>query len=333
VKFSIILPVKNGGEYVKECVQSILAQSCPDFNLHILENCSTDGTAEWLQTLRDERIIIIPAEIPLSIEENWARILFIQKNEFMTIIGHDDLLESNYLQVMNALIEKYPDASLYQTHFRFIDARGNFIKYCKPMDATQTVAEFLKSLFTDTIDTMGTGYMMRSLDYDAINGIASYPNLIFADHALWIKLTSLCYKATASTESFLYRLHENLSKTTSALNYINAFYKYLDFLTKLKSDVSNVRVVIEEHITAYIRYYCRSLSHRLLKTPSHERNGMNVSDFINNCIKYNNLLTRKTKFLPLKQFNIRLAKFIDDNVILRKSYFFFKKIYSKPIYS
>jgi glycosyltransferase involved in cell wall biosynthesis len=49
VKFSIILPVKNGGEYVKECVQSILAQSCPDFNLHILENCSTDGTAEWLQ--------------------------------------------------------------------------------------------------------------------------------------------------------------------------------------------------------------------------------------------------------------------------------------------
>jgi glycosyltransferase involved in cell wall biosynthesis len=96
VKFSIILPVKNGGEYVKECVQSILAQSCPDFNLHILENCSTDGTAEWLQTLRDERIIIIPAEIPLSIEENWARILFIQKNEFMTIIGHDDLLESNY---------------------------------------------------------------------------------------------------------------------------------------------------------------------------------------------------------------------------------------------
>ena len=333
MKFSIILPVKNGGDYVKECVQSILAQSCPDFNLHILENCSTDGTAEWLQTLEDERIIIIPAEKSLSIEENWARILSIQKNEFMTIIGHDDLLESNYLQVMNDLISKFPDASLYQTHFKFIDAKGNLIKHCKSMDATQTVDEFLKSLFTDTIDTMGTGYMMRSIDYDAVGGIPSYPNLMFADHALWIKLTAFHYKATASSESFLYRLHENVSKTSSASNYINAFYKYMDFLIKLKSDVSSVGVVIEEYVTAYIRYYCRSLSHRLLKTPLHERNGITVSDFINNCIKYNDLLTGKAKLQPLKQFNIRFAKFIDNNVILRKSYFLFKKIYTKPIYS
>jgi glycosyltransferase involved in cell wall biosynthesis len=333
VKFSIILPVKNGGEYIKECVQSILAQSCTDFNLHILENCSTDGTVEWLQTLDDDRIIIIPAERSLSIEENWARILSIQKNEFMTIIGHDDMLESNYLQVMNDLINQFPDASLYQTHFKFIDAKGNLIRRCKPMDEKQNAVEFLKSLFTDTIDTMGTGYMMRSIHYNTVGGIPSYPNLMFADHALWIKLTSLYYKATASSESFLYRLHENLSKTSSALNYINAFYKYMDFLTKLKSAVSNVGIVIEENITPYIRYYCRSLSHRLLKTPLHERHRITVSDFINNCIKYNDLLTEKTKLLPLKQFNIRIAKFIDNNVILRKSYLLFKKIYTNPIYS
>lgn len=79
MKFSIILPVKNGGEYIKECVHSILAQTLPHFNLHILENCSNDGTAEWLQTLKDERIIVIPSEKSLSIEQNWARILSISK--------------------------------------------------------------------------------------------------------------------------------------------------------------------------------------------------------------------------------------------------------------
>ena len=332
-KFSIILPVKNGGEYVKECVHSILAQTYPEFNLHILENCSTDGTAEWLKTLQDERITIIPSDKSLSIEENWSRILSIQKNEFMTIIGHDDLLDENYLHVMNDLIQQYPDASLYQTHFRYIDAKGNLIRPCKPMDEKQTASEFLHSLFTDSIDTMGTGYMMRSNDYDATGGIPFYPNLLFADHALWIKLASSNYKATSQIESFLYRLHENLSKKSDAPNYINAFYSYMDFLAELKSDQPDVSIVIEDYITAYIQYYCRSLSHRLLKTPVNKRNGMTVSGFINNCIKYNSLLSSKTDLNPLKQSNIRFAKFIDDNSVLIKLYLLFRKFYNKPIYS
>src|SRR4030095_13566809 len=107
MKFSIILPVKNGGGYVKECVQSILNQTYTGFNLHILENCSTDGTAQWLQTLKDERIIVYPADKPLSREENWGRILEMAKNDYITMIGHDDLLDKNYLEVLNELILKY----------------------------------------------------------------------------------------------------------------------------------------------------------------------------------------------------------------------------------
>ena len=99
-KYSIILPVRNGGQYVKECVQSILSQTITDFNLHILDNCSTDGTTEWIQSIKDDRIKVFLAERPLSIEENWARIIAIPKNEFITVIGHDDLLDPNYLGVM-----------------------------------------------------------------------------------------------------------------------------------------------------------------------------------------------------------------------------------------
>src|SRR2546423_4977854 len=116
-KYSIILPVRNGGEYVKECIQSILSQSLNDFNLIVLDNCSNDGTTEWIEQLNDERIVLHKADRPLTIEENWARILKVPKNEFITMIGHDDLLSTNYLTVMDDLIRKYPDASLYQTHF------------------------------------------------------------------------------------------------------------------------------------------------------------------------------------------------------------------------
>ena len=143
--FSIILPVRNGGEYVKYCVNSILVQSICDFNLHILDNCSEDGTLEWITALKDPRIIVYASQKPLTIEENWGRIVAIPKNQFMTLIGHDDLLEPDYLQIITELIKKFPDASLYQTHFRYIDNKGKIIRNCKPMNEVQTASEFLNS--------------------------------------------------------------------------------------------------------------------------------------------------------------------------------------------
>src|SRR5687768_8107771 len=104
-KYSIVLPVRNGGNYLKECIHSILNQSVNDFNVIILDNCSSDGTSEWISSLESEKIIIYRSDRPLSIEQNWSRIKDVPKNEFMTMIGHDDLLHSDYLQEMDALIK------------------------------------------------------------------------------------------------------------------------------------------------------------------------------------------------------------------------------------
>ena len=102
-KFSIILPVKNGGEYLKLCVKSILGQTCQDFNLIILDNNSQDGSLQWISSLGDPRIVIHPSSKSLTIEENWGRIKNIAKNEYMTMIGHDDILHEFYLEEMDKL--------------------------------------------------------------------------------------------------------------------------------------------------------------------------------------------------------------------------------------
>ena len=150
---------------------------------------------------------------------------------------------------------------------------------------------------------------------------------------LWIILTSLHYKATAPKEGFLYRIHQNLSKNSDAPRYINAFYNYMNFLKNLKAGNSELTSTIEKYIPSYIEYYCRSLSHRLLKTPVEKRNGMTVSAFIIECKKYNDIISDKATSLSTLQFNIRLAKFIDSNLFLRKLYLLFRKIYNKPIYT
>jgi hypothetical protein len=74
---------------------------------------------------------------------------------------------------------------------------------------------------------MGTGFMMRAMDYDALGGIPPYPNLLFADFELWIGLTRKNYKATAFEECFAFRLHQSMTTTSSDLKFQYAFDKFI----------------------------------------------------------------------------------------------------------
>lgn len=332
-KFSIILPVRNGGEYVKSCIHGILNQTNQDFNLIILENCSTDGTGEWLESIKNGKIKIYKSNTSLSIEENWARIKDIPKNEFITLIGHDDLLQADYLAEMNNLIEKYPDASLYQAHFSFINAQGDYIKQCRKMAEKYTQSEYLNAMLKDELDSTGTGYMMRSADYDKLGGIPSYPNLLFADHALWIQLTGLSYMAVSEKECFSYRLNQSTSKLSGASQYIDAFYCFLDFLIRLKNKNEAISNLITSEAPGFIKYYCTSLSHRLLKTPEKQRDGKTVAAFIAVCAAKVKILAPGNTFTAPENFNVRLAQIIDSNRLTRNLYLLFRKMYSKPFYS
>lgn len=312
-KYSIILPVRNGGNYVKECVQSILQQTLNDFDLLVLDNCSTDGTLEWIDALKDDRIKCYPAATPLSIEENWDRITGLQKNEFITLIGHDDLLHPHYLQTMDVLIAQHPAASLYQAHFVFIDSNGKEIRPCQPMAEVQYADEFLACEFTQTLDSMGTGYMMRSKDFDAAGGMGlRYPKLIFADYALWVKLTLLNYKATTATTAFSYRLQQhNVSKLTNGDEYQQAFGEYAHFLAGLRVQHPAIAAVLDKYGKQMLLYFCESLSHRLLKTGTAVRK-ISVLQYINRCRSYAKLLIPGQAFHPLRRPRIALAVLLDN---------------------
>ncbi|MFZ1530379.1 MAG: glycosyltransferase [Ferruginibacter sp.] len=323
-KFSIILPVHNGGCFFRICIEGILGQSYSDFELIILDNNSTDGTFEWINSIADNRIKVYRSEKDLSMTENWARIVEIKKNEFMTIIGHDDLFHPGYLEKMNELISKYPDASLYQAHFNFIDAGGQLLNSSKPMPATMSVQGFLEAEFMQRMDSMGTGYMMRSSDYDRMGGIdCSYPNLIFADYQLWTELAGLNFLAISPETCFSYRLHNSVSKTTDAENYRIAFEKYLGFLSSYAQNRPAVKKAIKANGNAFLNYFCESLSHRLLKSPK-TASRIPVHTFIENC-KKNALLLEISNFRPYRKFPILLAAILDSNFIFRKIFMLVKR--------
>lgn len=332
-KFSIILPVKNGGQYVRKCVDSILSQTVSDFNLIVLDNRSEDETVGWIASLQDNRIEIYPSDKPLSIEENWSRALHVQKNQFMTLIGHDDILEPDYLEIMDRLIQKHPQASLYQTHFRYIDAHGERIRNCKPMDEIQNAQEFLGFFLANSIDVMGTGFMMRSKDYEDIGGIpARYPNLLFADFELYINLTLKSYKATAWQDCFAFRLHQSATTTSPDIKFHKSYELFIDYLDSLRKDSPVMGAVISRYALQFIETYSKGLAHRLLRTPSKKRENLTVETFLKRSKTFADRLVPDNNFNPENMRSVRVARQIDSNPVLRKSFLLFKSIYSKPLY-
>jgi len=324
-KFSIILPVYNGGNYVKECVNSILAQSVQEFDLCVIDNNSKDGTVQWLQSINDERLKVFPYKQTVPIEQNWARIKELPKNEFITLIGHDDILYPHYLDEINRLIEKHPQASLYQAHYQYVDGKGNPLRPCLPMDEVQYAHEFLACHMLRTMESMGTGYMMRSKDYDVLGGMpTNYPNLIFADYELWIRLSAISYKATTLKECFAYRLHQNVSKLTVGEEYIKAFDQYISLLKNLR-EKERFNEVIDRYGKDFLLYYCQSLSHRLLRMPRNKRT-LTVKQYISHCRQYAEALIPGQSFEPLSKPLTKIAQQLDYNMLGRQVFALYQKI-------
>jgi len=332
MKYSIILPVRNGGRYVEECVQSILSQTYTDFNLIVLDNCSSDGTREWIKTIQDERVILLTADHPLSMEDSWERIIAIEKNEYITVIGHDDILYPNFLTTIDDLIIQNPKASLYLTHFDLIDLNGKLIRPCKPMQAVYTGDELLKGILTNTVDIMGTGYVMRSRDYDAVGGIpVKYPNLLYADFELWVNMANISFEVVSPASCFAFRMHQSTAHSAKDSSLHTAMNLWIDQLSVLKISSEKMQKVIQKYGAEFLAFYCRGFSHRLLRTSIYHRDGMTVSRMIEQTKLWAKKIGLENHYHPQKVFSIKLAAMIDSNSFLRTAFLLWKRLYPKSL--
>lgn len=267
-RFSIILPVRNDGEYLRLCVESILAQTHRDLDLAILDNRGAVVETDWIRQLGDSRIRIHPAARDLSIEDNWRRALEIPRGEFMTFVGSDDLLDPRFLQVMDDLIARFPDAGIYHAHFRLIDENGTLIRHCLPMPARETAADFLAARLVRIRDSFGTGYVMRTRDYDAAGGIPGYRQLLYADDALWLTLMRGAWKATAAEECFSYRVHGgSASGGWNPEPRLAALEAYAAFLSGLRQDEPACAKALDRYGSDFFVPLCRRLFVALLLEP------------------------------------------------------------------
>ena len=113
--FSVIVPVYNLEKYVRECIESVLSQTCPDFELILVDDGSKDSSPEICREYasKDERIKYIRKE---NQGVNAARKtgLAAAQGEYVVFVDGDDFIEPELLEKVKAVVlDKAPDIVCY----------------------------------------------------------------------------------------------------------------------------------------------------------------------------------------------------------------------------
>ena len=96
-QITVALPVYNGEQYIAVAIDSVLRQTYSDFELLILDNCSTDGTASVIRNFSDPRIRLITNTKNLGMIGNWNLAVSLATGKYIKILSHDDLLDPTCL--------------------------------------------------------------------------------------------------------------------------------------------------------------------------------------------------------------------------------------------
>ena len=107
MRFSVLLPTRNGGEFVDDAIASVLNEA-GDFELVVADNANTDATSQILAARQsDTRLRVLRSEDMLAVTENWMRALRAAWGDYFLMIGDDDLLLPGFFERASLILERY----------------------------------------------------------------------------------------------------------------------------------------------------------------------------------------------------------------------------------
>jgi glycosyltransferase involved in cell wall biosynthesis len=135
-KVSIAIPLYNCESHIGETIESVLAQTFKDFELTVLDEQSTDRSAEIVQSLKDPRIHYEKNPERLGFFKNWNRCLEVMNGAYCKLLPHDDTLEPTCLERQVEILDKHPEVELVHCARKIIDPSGHILTHRKSKESS-----------------------------------------------------------------------------------------------------------------------------------------------------------------------------------------------------
>jgi glycosyltransferase involved in cell wall biosynthesis len=142
---SVVTPFHNTASFLAQCIESVLAQTCPNFEYILVDNCSTDGSGEIAEKYArlDSRIRLVRRSSLLPQVRNYNRALeeISGTSRYCKIVQADDYIFPNCLQMMVEAFERFESVGLISSYWlKGNEVRGSGFPYPTPMLSGREVA-------------------------------------------------------------------------------------------------------------------------------------------------------------------------------------------------
>lgn len=122
---SVVMPAFNMEKYIGDSISSVIAQTLPDWELLIIDDCSTDNTRFVARQFakKDQRIILLELDKNAGTANARNKGLALAKGRYVAFLDSDDLWEPNKLELQCALAEE-SGVGIVCSSYDFIDEKG-----------------------------------------------------------------------------------------------------------------------------------------------------------------------------------------------------------------
>ncbi len=310
--FSIVIPLYNKENFITKTINSTLNQTFEDFEIIVVNDGSTDDSANKVEAINDKRVTLYTIKNQgVSYARNYG--ISKAKTDYICFLDADDFWHNNHLEQLNTLIQEHPDcglyASAYQQKIRKTLIESVYKDIPKQENWSGIVDDYFKSSLVNSI-AWTSAVMVPKHIFDTI-GLFDENITLGAgeDTDLWIRIALKHPVAFSNTVTAIHNLDAENRITNSNTN----LRQFLD-LDKYEADTKE-----HEYLKHYLdlNRYSIGLQYKLAGNSKKAKDYFNKIDENNLNSKQKTLIKSNVFVLKvlmnsqrqLRRFNINLTAF------------------------
>jgi len=217
-RISVIMPAYNAEMTVEAAIDSVLRQSCTDFELIVINDCSADRTGEIIRGFaeKDSRVVIIENEKNSGVSCSRNTGIARASGEWIAFLDSDDMWREDKLERQLRTLEENPGSVISYTASSFIDSEGNPFDYVMEAEERTVYSTLLRKNLLSCSSVM--------IKADVMKGLRMPSDRMHEDYYIWLTvLRSGGYACGVNEPMLIYRLSSN-SKSSSRIKSAGMLY-------------------------------------------------------------------------------------------------------------
>ncbi len=234
---SFVLPAYKG-RFLNEAVSSIVGQTCPDWELIVVDDCSPEPLEQIVSVFHDPRIRYIRNEHNLGGENlvrQWNHCISFATGNYFVLAADDDIYRPTFCEEIIRLAEKYPQVDLIHSSVEQIDEEGRHLWDDSILPEFTSKYEYLNWWLTGRSFTCIGNFAFKRSALLKMGGFMDFPCAFGSDIATPI---SLSQNGVANTQEMQFCFRQSAQHLSAD---VSRFKEKLEAISQLSEFLRSIR--------------------------------------------------------------------------------------------